>query len=223
MVSANYRGNRKIGSVGKPLPGVKVVIDKSMVDDDSEDGEIIVYGDNVMKGYHKLPEETKAVMTEDGGFRTGDRGHLDEDNYLYITGRIKEQYKLTNGKYVVPAPLEETLQLSPYILQVFIDGTNKPFNAALVVPDRQKIEEWGKEKKVKDEFSELIKRPEVESIIREEIDKLSKDFKGYERIKKFALIGEEFTTDNGMLTPTLKLKRRKVLEKYGSLLESLWK
>ena len=223
VVSANYRGNRKIGSVGKPLPGVKVVIDKSMVDDDSEDGEIIVYGDNVMKGYHKLPEETKAVMTEDGGFRTGDRGHLDEDNYLYITGRIKEQYKLTNGKYVVPAPLEETLQLSPYILQVFIDGTNKPFNAALVVPDRQKIEEWGKEKKVKDEFSELIKRPEVESIIREEIDKLSKDFKGYERIKKFALIGEEFTTDNGMLTPTLKLKRRKVLEKYGSLLESLWK
>jgi len=222
VVAANYRGNRKIGSVGKPLPNVRVEIDTSVVEDDSDDGEIIVYGPNVMKGYHNLPEETAAVMTEDGGFRTGDRGHLDEDNYLYITGRIKEQYKLTNGKYVVPAPLEETLQLSPYIVQVFIDGTNKPFNVALVVPDREKLEKWAKENKIDDDFSALIKRPEVKELIKGELDKHSKDFKGYERIKKFELISEEFTTENGMLTPTLKLKRRKVVQKYGDLLESLW-
>ncbi len=223
MVTANYRGNRKIGSVGKPLPRVRVVIDKSVVEDDSEDGEIIVYGPNVMKGYHNLPEETKAVMTEDGGFRTGDRGRLDEDNFLYITGRIKEQYKLTNGKYVVPAPLEETLQLSPYILQVFIDGTNQPYNAAIVVPDKEKIEAWGKENGINEEFVGLVKRPEVKKIIGDELERLSTDFKGYERIKKFALIAEEFTTENGMLTPTMKLKRRKVLEKYGDVMESLWK
>jgi long-chain acyl-CoA synthetase len=222
VVSANYRGNRKMGSVGKPLPGVRVEIDTTKVEDDSEDGEVVVYGPNVMKGYHKLEAATAEVLTEDGGFRTGDRGHLDADNYLYITGRIKEQYKLTNGKYVVPAPLEEQITLSPYIAQIFIDGTNQPFNVALVVPDREAVQKWAASQGFSTEMSELLKKPELDALIEEEIKKQSSDFKGYERIKKFALIGEEFTTENGMLTPTLKLKRRKVLEKYGDLLDSLW-
>ena len=98
-----------------------------------------------MKGYHNLPEETAEVMTDDGGFRTGDLGRIDDDGFLYITGRIKEQYKLENGKYVVPAPLEEQLQLSPYVVQVFIYGDNKPFNVALVVPDRPAVEKWARE------------------------------------------------------------------------------
>jgi long-chain acyl-CoA synthetase len=222
VVSANYPGNRKIGSVGKPLPSVTVKIDQSMVKDESDDGEIVVYGPNVMKGYHKLADATAEVMTEDGGFRTGDRGHLDSDGYLYITGRIKEQYKLTNGKYVVPAPLEEQLQLSPYIVQVFIDGTNKPFNVALVVPDQEAVTKWAREQDMQAGFEELLKKPELKKLIEKEIAKYGKELKGYEKPKKIALIGEEFTTENGMLTPTLKIKRRKVVEKYKDLLDSLW-
>ncbi|MDY0002802.1 MAG: long-chain fatty acid--CoA ligase, partial [Polyangia bacterium] len=185
IATANYRGNRKIGSVGKPLPGVRVEIDKSVLTDAGDQGEVIVYGPNVMKGYHNLPDETAAVMTQDGGFRTGDRGRLDSDGYLYITGRIKEQYKLENGKYVVPAPLEEQLQLSPFILQVFVDGANKPFNVALIVPDREALERWAAENGMAGSFPELLERDETRRLIAAELDRYSKDFKGYERVKKF--------------------------------------
>lgn len=223
IATANYRGNRKIGSVGKPIPGVRVKIDRGALEDAGEEGEIIVYGPNVMKGYHNLPEETAAVMTADGGFRTGDRGRLDSDGYLYITGRIKEQYKLENGKYVVPAPLEEQLQLSQYILQVFIDGANKPFNVALIVPDRLALEKWAKEQGLGGSFEDLLGREETRALIAGELDRYSKDFKGYERVKRFALITEEFTTANGFLTPKLSLKRRVVVERYGEQLAELWR
>jgi long-chain acyl-CoA synthetase len=222
IACANYRGHRKIGTVGKAIPGVTIKLDTSVVGDDSGDGEIIVYGPNVMKGYHNLPEETAAVMTEDGGFRTGDRGSLDRDGYLKITGRIKEQYKLENGKYVVPAPLEEQLQLSPYILQVYIDGANKLYNAALVVADKEAIEKWAGENGVSGDFNALLEDEKVRALIAGELEKYAKGFKGYERVKQFALIPEEFTTENGMLTPSLKLKRRTVVDKYGPLMDKLW-
>ena len=134
IVTTNHPAARKLGSVGQPIAGVEVIIDTSVVENkDSGDGEIVVRGPNVMQGYHNLPEETADVLSGDGEFRTGDLGRLDDDGFLYITGRIKEQYKLENGKYVVPAPLEELLQLSPYINQACIHGFNKPFN---VCPDR---------------------------------------------------------------------------------------
>src|SRR6202008_499915 len=104
----------KLGSVGRPIDGVRVVIDKT-VTNDPKNGEIVVYGPNVMQGYYNHKAETDAVFTSDGGFRTGDMGHLDEDGYLYITGRIKEQYKLENGKYVVTSPREDQLKLSQFI------------------------------------------------------------------------------------------------------------
>ncbi len=222
IATANYRNNRKIGSVGKPIPGVRVEIDESVLEDATGEGEIIIYGPNVMKGYHNLPDETKSVMTADGGFRTGDRGRKDSDGYVYITGRIKEQYQLENGKYVVPAPLEEQLQLSPYILQIYIDGANRPYNAALVVPDELALQKWAKERGLAGDLEALVKRPEVKQLISGELDRYAKDFKGYERIRQFALITEEFSTDNGFLTPSLKLKRRVVVERYGDLMESLW-
>ncbi len=222
IACANYRGNRKIGTVGKAIPGVEIKLDTSVVEDDSGDGEIIVYGPNVMKGYHNLPEETAKVMTEDGGFRTGDRGSKDSEGYVRITGRIKEQYKLENGKYVVPAPLEEQLQLSAYVLQIYVDGANKLFNAALIVPDREAVEKWAKENGVSGSFAEILKNDKTHALFASELEKYAKNFKGYERIKQFALIEEEFTTDNGMLTPSLKLKRRKVVDKYGDLMEELW-
>src|SRR5690606_12759594 len=133
VVSVNYPGHRKIGSVGPVIPNVKVVIDESQTEEPGE-GEIIVYGPNVMKGYHNRPEETAAVMLDDGGFRTGDLGMLDKEGYLYITGRIKELYKLENGRYVAPAALEEELKVSPYISNVVLYGANIPYNTALVTP-----------------------------------------------------------------------------------------
>ncbi len=154
ITSANFPDSRKIGSVGRPLPGVTVTIDQSMVDDkESGNGEIVVKGPNVMKGYHNLPEETAAVMTPDGAFRTGDLGRFDADGFFYITGRIKEQYKLENGKYVVPGPLEDELQLSPYILQAFLDGSNKPYNVLLLVPDRAALTGWAKENGVTGDYA----------------------------------------------------------------------
>lgn len=222
IACANYRGHRKIGSVGKPIPGVRIVIDKTVLTDAGDEGEIIVYGRNVMKGYHNLPEETSTVMTPDGGFRTGDRGRIDSDGFVYITGRIKEQYKLENGKYVVPAPLEEQLQLSPYIVQVFIDGANRPHNYALVVPDRPAVEKWAQGQGLTGTFEEQLQGEEVRRLIAGELDKYSKDFKGYERVKRFALIPDEFTTESGILTPSLKLKRRVVMERYADLLATLW-
>jgi long-chain acyl-CoA synthetase len=222
IASCNYRGTQKIGTVGKPIPGVRVELDKSVVEGDTEDGEIIVYGPNVMKGYHNLPEETAKVMTEDGGFRTGDQGRWDKEGFLCITGRIKEQYKLENGKYVVPAPLEEQIQLSAYIVQVYIDGANMLYNIALIVPDQITVEKWCVANGVSGSYDEVLKTEKVKALFEAELANYSKPFKGYERVRQFALITEEFTPENGMLTPSLKLKRRKVLDKYTELLDSLW-
>jgi long-chain acyl-CoA synthetase len=217
--TANYPGNRKIGSVGKPLPGCKIVIDKS-VTNDPKNGEILIYGPNVMQGYHNRADENRAVLMSDGGFRSGDMGYLDEDGYLYITGRIKEQYKLENGKYVVPSPLEEQLKLSPYIANVMIHGANKPHNVALVVPDQEALKKWAGENAV--ELGNLSESAKVRSLLQQELEKYGAEFKGYEKPKDFVVVAEDFTTDNGMLTPTLKLKRRNVLAKYEAELDALY-
>jgi long-chain acyl-CoA synthetase len=222
IVSVNLPGRCKIGSVGRPIPGVRVVIDKA-VTGDPRDGEIVVYGPNVMQGYHKLEAETDAVLTPDGGFRTGDMGYLDKDGFLFITGRIKEQYKLENGKYVVPTPLEESLKLSPFVSNVMVFGENKPFNVALVVPNFDVLREWASAHGLGHSSMEtLLTNPSVRSKIKAELDGVSAHFKGYERIYKFALIGEDFTLANDMLTPKLSVKRRNVIKRWGSTLEELY-
>jgi len=190
-------------------------------DTESEDGEILVKGANVMLGYHGLEAETKEVIRDDGAFCTGDLGRIDEDGYLYITGRIKEQYKLENGKYVVPAPLEDMLQISPYILQAFVHGFNKPFNVALIVPDREALAKWAKSQGIPGEPEQILEREEVRNLFRSEIDAHSKDFKRYEQIRDFLLIAEEFSIDNGMLTPKMSLKRKVVMDCYGAALDAL--
>jgi len=222
IVSCNVPGHRKLGSVGRPIPGVRVVIDKSLTGD-PKNGEIIVYGPNVMQGYHKLKAETEAVFTPDGGFRTGDMGYLDEDNFLYITGRIKEQYKLENGKYVVPAPLEEMLKISPFVSNVMIYGDNKPFNVAVVVPNLDSLKDWAKTSGLGDKkIDSLLADEKVKAKVKEEIDKVSGEFKGYERIRNFVLVAEDFTQENDMLTPKLSVKRRNVLRKWGGELDKLY-
>src|SRR5690606_34216408 len=145
MVSANTPSARRMGSVGKLIPGVRVEIDTSTSDVPGQ-GEIVVYGPNVMQGYHNRPEENERVFTRDGGLRTGDLGYVDADGFLFVTGRLKEQYKLSNGKYVMPGPLEEKLKLSPYIANVMLHGANRPHNVALVVLERSAVDSWADRK-----------------------------------------------------------------------------
>ncbi len=221
IATANWPGARKIGSVGKPIPGVSIQIDRAETGD-AKNGEIVVLGHNVMQGYHGLPEENAQVFTSEGGFRTGDMGHLDEDGFLYITGRLKEQYKLENGKYVVPSPLEEKLKLSPFIANSFVYGDNRLYNVALVVPDAAALEKWASQNGITERGDALLANEKVNALYREEVDKHSADFKQFEKIKKLKLIGEDFTVENGMLTPKLSLKRRVVLQKYQGELDKLY-
>jgi len=231
IATTNYPGHRKIGSVGRAIPGVKIVIDSAAGGGEKngyKEGEILVYGPNVMVGYHNRADENAAVFKApvvDGakGFRTGDLGYLDSDGYLFITGRIKEQYKLENGKYVVPTPLEEELKLSPYIANAMVYGDNRPFNVALIVANVDAIQGWAKNNELGvGDVDALLKHSKVRSLFEKEVEALSKKFKGFESVKGFALIAEDFTTENGMLTPSLKLKRRKVLEAYGPVLDGLY-
>ncbi|KFA87375.1 AMP-dependent synthetase/ligase [Archangium violaceum] len=224
IATANYPGYRKIGSVGRPIPGTRVEIDRSETGDPKQ-GEIVVYGHNVMMGYYNLPDENAKVFTADGGFKTGDMGMVDENGYVWITGRIKEQYKLENGKYVVPVPIEQALQLSPFIVNVMLHGQNKPFNVAIIVPDMEALKKWATEKGLDtSSIPELLKREEVQQLYREQINEFCKDAaKGYEKPQRFLLISEDFSTANDMLTPSLKLKRRNVLKKFGEAVEELYR
>jgi long-chain acyl-CoA synthetase len=219
VVSVNRPGHRKIGSVGKPLPNVRVVID-TQATGDPKSGEIVVYGDNVMRGYHQRPGEDAKIFTPDGGLRTGDMGYLDEDGYLFITGRIKEQYKLENGKYVVPSPLEEELKLSPYIGNVMLHGANKPHNVALVVLNQVNLTKWAEREGIT--LADPTRDPRVRELLKSELEKHSKAFRGYERPKNFALIISDFTVENGMLTPKMSVRRNQVLKHYQSTFDALY-
>jgi long-chain acyl-CoA synthetase len=216
VVSVNRPGRRKMGTVGPALPGVRVRVD--------DQGELIVYGPNVMKGYFNLPEESAAVFTGDGGFRTGDMATIDAEGFLTITGRIKEQYKLENGKYVVPTPLEEQLKLSPYVLNAMVYGDNRPYNVALVAVNVQAVRKWAEEQHVTlpADDAGLLADGRVRTLFRDEIARVSAGFKGFEAVRDFALIAEDFTTDNGMLTPKMSLKRRKIIEAHGPTLTRLY-
>jgi long-chain acyl-CoA synthetase len=220
VASVNTPAHRKIGSVGKPLPNVRIEIDTEATGD-PKNGEIIVHGDNVMRGYHNRPEEDAKIFTPNHGLRTGDMGYLDEDGYLYITGRIKEQYKLENGKYVVPSPLEEDLKLSPYISNVMLYGANKPHNVVLIVLNLVNLAKWAEREGVT--LGEPTTNPRVRELIKSELEQHSKDFRGYERPKAFALITADFTAENGMLTPKMSIRRNRVLSNYQATLDALYK
>ncbi len=232
IATGNVPGARQIGSVGRPFPGVRVEIDRASAErrpaengkPARTEGELVVYGPNVMKGYLKRPEENAAVFTKDGGFKTGDMGFVDPLGFVFITGRIKEQYKLANGKYVVPTPLEEQLKLSPYIANAMVYGDNRPFNVALVVANVGAVQKWAGEQRLTlpADPEALLKDERVVRLFRGAIETCAKQFKGYESIQDFALIKDDFTTDNGMLTPSLKLKRRKVVEVYGPVIDALY-
>ena len=219
VVSANCPDATRLGTVGRPLPRVRVEIDRSATGDE-KNGEILVYGDNVMRGYHHRDEEERQMLMSDGGLRTGDMGFLDDDGYLHITGRIKEQYKLENGKFVVPSPLEEELKLSPYIANVTLFGLNRPFNVCLVVLDQAAVDKWAREKHL--EIKDPTNDQAVKELIGKELESRAQHFKSYEKPKAFQLILEDFTVENGLLTPSLKVRRKQVLDRYQASLEALY-
>ena len=220
IISVNTPGATKIGSVGKLLDGVTVRIDPVEGYEEGV-GEICAAGPNIMQGYHNLPDKTAEVMTDDGYFRTGDLGSVDGDGFLWIKGRVKEQYKLENGKYVVPGPIEEVLALSPYILQCMLEGTNRPYNVALVVLDMPAIEKWAAANSVSLD-GDINANERVRQLIKEELASSGDGLKGYERPKDAYLLTEEWTTDNGMLTPKMSLKRRVALQRFGDHIASLY-
>jgi long-chain acyl-CoA synthetase len=197
-----------MGSVGRVLPGVRVAIDGALTGDPGQ-GEIVVYGPNVMRGYHRRDDETRAALTSDGGLKTGDMGYLDDDGYLFITGRFKEQYKLANGKYVVPSLLEDRLKLSPLIANVMIYGDNKPYNVALVVPSGEGL-------------GDAREPGRIRKKLEDEIARLSEEFKRYERVRAIVVLGEDFTQESGMLTPSLKLRRHNILRRWRGELDGLY-
>lgn len=221
--AANWPGTRRVGTVGKEIPGVRIEIDTDAVGSDDV-GEIVIYGPNVMMGYYNLPEENEAVFTGDRGFRTGDLGSRDTDGFISIRGRIKEQYKLENGKYVVPSPIEEQLQLSGYVTNIMVYGEQRPHNVAVIVPDVAALKGWAEQHGLGDRSVEqLLKEGEVVDLIERELNRQSGPIKGYERVRGFVLTDEEFTPENGMMTPSLKVKRRAVMAKYGDQIEALYK
>jgi len=214
IVSSNYPDNR-IGSSGKPIPNVQVRA--------AEDGEILVKGPCVMQGYYKNPEATREVLSEDGWFRTGDIGYVDKDNYLFITDRKKDLIKTAAGKFVAPQPIENALKTSPYILNALVVGDRRKFIVALIVPNPVTIAAKAADQGIK--FStdaELAAHPWVHTLIDAEVKRLTIHLAQYETIKRFALLPEDFTFDNGTLTFTLKLKRRVVEQQYAAVIESLY-
>ncbi len=222
-VAMNCRNAYRLGSVGKVLEGQTVVIDKSVVEDGADDGEIVIYGPNVMKGYHNKPEETQKVMTEDGGFRSGDRGRFDQDGFLYITGRIKEQYKLENGKYVFPHSIEEDIKLLPNVANAMVYGEGRPYNICLVFPDFDVLGKYAKKNTLPSDPESLLKDNAVTEMLEEEIvGYLRKKYGGYEIPKKFIFLDDDFTLENGMMTQTLKLKRRNVVQGYQELIDAAY-
>jgi long-chain acyl-CoA synthetase len=214
IVSTNYPLNR-VGSSGKPIANVQVRI--------AEDGEILVKGPCIMQGYYKNPEATREVLSQDGWFSTGDIGHLDADNYLYITDRKKDLLKTAAGKFVAPQPIENTLKTSPYILNAIVVGDKRKFVAALLVPNAATVSAQAAQQGITfASHPEMVAHPWVHSLIESEVKRLTAHLAQYETIKRFALLPDDFTFDNGSLTFTLKLKRRVVEQKYHDVIESLY-
>jgi long-chain acyl-CoA synthetase len=219
FVAANCERARRRGSVGRPLPGVRVRVDDTVGERQGQ-GEVIVHGSNVMRGYHGRPLETGAALLPDGGLRTGDLGYLDGDGFLFITGRLKEQYKLENGKYVLPETIEEQLKMSPLVSQAVVYGDGKPFNVALIVPNRTELGEWARRRGIA--LGEVEQDPAIRALIGNELAERSRALRSFEKPREFLLVSGEFTVENGLLTPSLKVRRDRVLAKYGTHLNALY-
>lgn len=212
--TTNSPGMLKIGSVGTIIEDVEVKF--------TSDQEIIVKGPNVMMGYYKDEEKTNEVL-KDGWFHTGDKGKMDSERFLYITGRTKEIFKTSGGKYVAPALLENALKASLFIEQVMVVGENRKHPSAIISPDPAVVEEWCKRHNHPFPGADKIGNDQVIfDRIMAEVDKLMEPFSKWEKVKVIRILPEPFSIEGGELTPTLKLKRHPILEKYGSIIEEIY-
>lgn len=205
----------RAGCVGKVLPNFQVKI--------AEDGEILIKGSSVMQGYYKDEAETKKVFTEDGWLQSGDIGEFTSDGFLKITDRKKELFKTSGGKYVAPAPIENKLKESFFVEQVALVGDGQKYVSALIVPNFEELKAWAKEHAIQNGSKEtLVANPEVNQLYKDIISNFNATFGKVEQVKQFRLVTDEWTTENGLLTATLKLRRKKINENYKALIQSIY-
>lgn len=218
VIAVNDQRNRgfKIGTVGKPIQNVNVKI--------AEDGEILCQGPNVMLGYYKDPEMTAQVI-QNGYFCTGDIGQIDPDGFLKITDRKKEMFKTSGGKYIAPQILESAMKQSPYIEQIMVVGDGEKMPGAIIQPSFEYLRQWGQENKVNlpDLEGLMVGNEQVKTLIQIEVDRINQQFGHWEQIKKFELTPDVWTVEDGHLTPTHKLKRKTIKEKYQHLYDRIYR
>lgn len=214
-VSCREKYGREANTVGFPLGGVDVAINK--------EGEIICRGHNVMMGYYKSEELTREIIDESGWLHTGDMGRFTERGQLVITGRLKNIFKTSMGKYVNPQVIEEKMTQSRFIDQIVVVGENQKFVAALIIPDFAAIKEWCEtEKIIYSHPKEMVENLNVKNLIKSEIDKYNKELSKSENVMKFEILADEWTQENGLLTPTLKVKRNKIAKKYADVIQAMF-
>jgi long-chain acyl-CoA synthetase len=215
VTNVNTVEDFRIGTVGKAVPGTEIAID--------EDGEVLVRGPQVMKGYYNRPQDTAEVIDADGWFHTGDVGELDDDGFLRITDRKKDMIVTAGGKNVAPQPIENRLKTIPLVEQAVLIGDRRKFISLLVVPDFARLEAWARERGLSwGDRSDLLKLPEVIGHVEEAIDRELADLASFERPKKVALLEDEFSIQNGFLTPTLKVKRRVIQDRFKDVIDDLY-
>ncbi|MBV9241400.1 MAG: long-chain fatty acid--CoA ligase, partial [Acidobacteria bacterium] len=216
VITTNTPEAVKVGTVGRPIRNVEVRI--------ADDGEIEARGPGVMRGYYKRDEANGEAFTADGWFRTGDIGHLDEDGYLVITDRKKELSKTSGGKYIAPAHIEQMLRASKFISQAVLLGNHRKFPAALIVPDFQMLESYAQLKGLECKtLAEMCSNERVLDLISRQIDQATTGLAQFEKVKKFALLDRELSVYRGELTPTLKIKRRVIDERYRDVIDGLYR
>ncbi|MBN1155000.1 long-chain fatty acid--CoA ligase [candidate division KSB1 bacterium] len=209
-------GKTKYGSCGKPLDCLQLKV--------AEDGEVLVKGDTLMKGYYNRPELTHEVIDEEGWLHTGDIGYLDDENFLFLTDRKKNIIVTSGGKNVASAPIENRLKQSKYIDDVCLIGNNRKFISALIIPSMENLKKWAGSHGINtDDNAALIKNPGVVSLIQQEIENLQTDFARFEKVKKFALLAEPLSIEKGELTPSLKIKKNVIEEKFKDVIEQLYR
>jgi long-chain acyl-CoA synthetase len=212
--TVNRLDSLKFGTVGVPLPGVEFKI--------ADDGEILIKGPNVFREYWRNPEATRDTFTDDGWMMTGDLGSIDEDGFMSITGRKKDIIITAGGKNLTPANLENDLKQSRWISQAVMHGDRRPYPVALITLDPEEITPWAQERGLPLEMAELIEREEIRELVQDVLDRANAKYAQVEQVKKFALLDHDLTQEGGELTPTLKLKRNVVNERYADVFEALY-
>jgi long-chain acyl-CoA synthetase len=215
VIAANRLNDYKFGTVGKPMPGVEIKIAK--------DGEILAYGANIMQGYYKNKKETEETI-KDGWLYTGDIGVFDAEGFLIITDRKKHLFKTSGGKYIAPTPIENMFLASKYIDQFVLIGDRRMFVSALIVPDYEALKEYADANRIQYKtIDELVEMKQIYELLDKELDQFQKKLANFERVRKFAILDKPFTIETGELTPSLKIKRKFVEERYKDLIEDMYK